>query len=60
MMPDGAGGLGDVFKSRSAYREDEVKPLQRLIMDAVNRDPDIRGALKMEFDCEPVDLDKEP
>lgn len=59
MMPDGAAGLGDVFKSRSAYREDEVKPLQRLIMDAVNRDPDIRSALKMEFDCAPVDLDKE-
>lgn len=60
MMPDGAGGLGDVFKSRAAYREDEVKPLQRLIMDAVNRDPDIRGTLKMEFDCAASDLDKEP
>jgi PBSX family phage portal protein len=59
MMPDGAAGLGDVFKSRSAYREDEVKPIQRLIMDAVNRDPDIRNGLKMSFDCEPVDLDKE-
>lgn len=53
IVPNNTAGLGDPLKARAAYREDEVKPLQRLIQDAINRDPDIGSALKFEFDCEP-------
>ncbi|CAI1949634.1 phage portal protein [Serratia marcescens] len=58
IIPGAAGGLGDPIKVRAAYQEDEVKPMRRLIMDAVNRDPDIRGALQMAFDCAPTPLDE--
>ncbi|WP_369115163.1 phage portal protein [Edwardsiella tarda] len=49
MMPNNTGGFPDPGKSRAAYREDEVLPLQRLLCDAIKTDPDIPTAMHLVF-----------
>ncbi|EKS7779985.1 phage portal protein [Edwardsiella piscicida] len=49
MMPSNTGGFPDPGKSRDAYREDEVLPLQRLLCDAIKAAPDIPGNLHLVF-----------
>lgn len=43
------GSFGDIEKIRSTYRLDEVLPMQEMIAEAVNRDPDIPPALRLVF-----------
>lgn len=52
IIPVNAGGLPDPEKSRATYRKDEVVPLQRMIMNAVNSQPDIPLNLKLNFTFE--------
>lgn len=49
IIPSNAGGFGDPLKIRQAYREDEVFPMQNLIADTINNDPDISGQLAVRF-----------
>ncbi|WP_396130846.1 phage portal protein [Ewingella allii] len=49
IIPVNTGGLPDPEKSRATYRKDEVIPLQRMIMNAVNSDPDIPQHLHLNF-----------
>ena len=43
------GSFGDVEKIRNAYRLDEVLPMQEMIMDAINHDPDLTDTLRVRF-----------
>ncbi|KMK51483.1 phage portal protein [[Actinobacillus] muris] len=43
------GSIGDVAKIREAYRLDEVLPMQAMIAEAVNSDPEITGNLRITF-----------
>lgn len=52
IIPSNSAGLGDPEKARATYRKDEVIPLQRMIMDAINRDPQIPSALHVNFTLE--------
>jgi len=49
IIPVNTGGLPDPEKSRTTYRKDEVIPLQRMIMNAVNNVPDIPQHLHLNF-----------
>lgn len=49
IIPTNAAGLGDPEKSRDTYRQDEIIPLQRKFMRAVNSDPDIPAHLHLRF-----------
>ncbi len=46
------GSFGDVEKIRATYRLDEVLPMQRMIMDAINNDAEITGDLLVQFNIE--------
>lgn len=50
IIPSNAGGFGNPLLIRQAYREDEVYPMQNLIADAVNSDPDIPANLQLKFE----------
>lgn len=52
IIPSNSAGLGDPEKARATYRKDEVIPLQRMIMDAINSDPQIPAHLHVKFDIE--------
>ena len=43
------GSFGDVEKIRNAYRLDEVLPMQEMIMDSINHDPDLTDTLRVRF-----------
>lgn len=43
------GSLGDVTKMREVYRRDEIIPMQEMIAETVNADPDILGNLRLTF-----------
>lgn len=49
IIPASAGGLGDPVKTRATYHHDEVAPVQRRLMRAVNDDPDIPPSLHLHF-----------
>lgn len=49
IIPQNTAGLPDPEKSRATYRKDEVIPLQRMIMNAVNSDPEIPLHLRLNF-----------
>ncbi|MBU9839360.1 phage portal protein [Rahnella aceris] len=49
IIPQNTAGLPDPEKSRATYRKDEVIPLQRMIMNAVNSDPEIPIHLRLNF-----------
>lgn len=46
------GSFGDPIKMREAYRVDEVLPMQALIAETVNADPEISGKLEILFRME--------
>lgn len=46
------GSFGDIEKIRATYRADEVLPMQRMIMDAINNDAEITGDLLVQFNLE--------
>ncbi|CQJ45029.1 phage portal protein [Yersinia rohdei] len=52
IIPSNSAGLGDPEKARTTYRKDEVIPVQRMIMDAINSDPQISTHLHVKFDME--------
>lgn len=52
IIPSNSAGLGDPEKARATYRKDEVIPLQRMIMDAINNDPQISTHLHVKFELE--------
>ncbi|CNH37219.1 phage portal protein [Yersinia kristensenii] len=56
IIPSNSAGLGDPEKARATYRKDEVIPLQRMIMDAINSDPQIPVHLHVKFDIEDTQL----
>ncbi|CDF98024.1 phage portal protein [Avibacterium paragallinarum] len=49
IIPSNAGGLGDPIKLRDTYRQDEVLPMQSIISQAINSDPEIGNVLKVKF-----------
>ncbi|EBF4837610.1 phage portal protein, partial [Salmonella enterica] len=49
IIPQNATGLGDPDKARTIYGRDEVTPVRRKIMQAVNSDPEIPRALHLNF-----------
>lgn len=55
IVPTNAGGFGDPEKIGKEYSRDEVIPVCRIIMDAINRDSDIanRKDLQVKFDLNP-------
>ncbi|MEN3260700.1 phage portal protein [Sodalis endosymbiont of Spalangia cameroni] len=59
IIPSNAAGLGDPVKARETYRQDEVIPLQRMLRDAVNHDPDIPAHLHLMFGEEAAKTDTE-
>ncbi len=52
IIPENAAGLGDPIKARETYRKDEVIPLQKMFMDAVNSDPEVPEDLHLRFTIE--------
>ncbi|WP_408021835.1 phage portal protein [Spirabiliibacterium pneumoniae] len=50
IIPSNTGGLGDPMKIRTAYRQDEVLPMQEIITQAINADPEIVGKLRVIFE----------
>ncbi|MCA3994691.1 phage portal protein [Serratia marcescens] len=53
IIPGNTAGLGDPEKARETYRKDEVIPVQRMITDAINSDPDVPAHLHLNFSVEP-------
>lgn len=49
IIPQNAAGLGDPEKARTTYRKDEVIPIQRRFMAAVNGDKEVPPALHLKF-----------
>uniref|UniRef100_Q0HYT6 Phage portal protein, PBSX family n=1 Tax=Shewanella sp. (strain MR-7) TaxID=60481 RepID=Q0HYT6_SHESR len=52
MIPTNTAGLGDPLKYDEVYFKSETRPLIKMFVDAVNRDPEISRALKLVFDME--------
>lgn len=50
IIPVNTAGLGDPEKTDRVYFKNETKPMIKKIMDAVNSDPEINGALSLKFD----------
>ncbi|ECD9501408.1 phage portal protein [Salmonella enterica subsp. diarizonae] len=55
IIPQNATGLGDPDKARATYGRDEVTPVRRKIMQAVNSDPEIPPSLHLNFTLEDVE-----
>jgi PBSX family phage portal protein len=52
IIPANTAGLGDPEKYDGVYFKNETKPLINRLVDAVDRDPEIGGKLKLVFDME--------
>ncbi len=52
IIPSNAAGLGDPEKARETYRKDEIIPLQRMLMEAINSDRDVPEYLHVKFSME--------
>lgn len=50
MIPTNTAGLGDPTKYDKVYFKSETKPLINILVDSVNRDPEITASLKLVFD----------
>ncbi|WP_313375149.1 phage portal protein [Pantoea sp. CTOTU50773] len=57
IIPQNAAGLGDPAKTEATYKKNEVLPLQRRLMTAVNGDPDVPDHLHLKFDLESTNKD---
>ena len=49
IIPQNAAGLGNPETARETYRKDEILPVQRRFIAAVNEDPDVPGYLHLKF-----------
>lgn len=49
IIPQNAAGLGNPETARETYRKDEILPVQRRFMAAVNEDSDVPGYLHLKF-----------
>lgn len=52
IIPSNTAGLGDPTKYDGVYFKNETKPLIKMFVDAVERDDEIRGKLKLVFDLD--------
>ncbi len=59
IIPTNGATIPNPDTARETYRKDEVVPLQRKIMFAVNNDPDVPESLWLRFDVEDDDAQKE-
>ena len=57
IIPQNAGGLGDPEKVEATYKKNEIQPVQRRLMQAVNGDPDVPEHLYLKFDQESTNKD---
>ncbi|WP_225614419.1 phage portal protein [Pantoea sp. PNT02] len=57
IIPQNTGGLGDPEKVEATYKKNEVQPIQRRLMQAVNGDPDVPEHLYLKFDQESTNKD---
>lgn len=57
IIPQNAAGLGDPAKARETYRKDEILPVQRRLMAAVNGDPEVPERLHLKFTAETTNKD---
>lgn len=55
IVPQNTAGLGDPEKARNTYRKDEVLPVQRRMMAAINNDPEVPAHLHLVFATETTD-----
>ena len=49
IIPTNTGGLGDPLKYRETYQNDEIQPLQEIIAETINNDPEMGLGLKVKF-----------
>ncbi|WP_241013497.1 phage portal protein [Aggregatibacter actinomycetemcomitans] len=49
IIPINTAGLGDPLKYRETYQNDEISPLQEIIAETINNDPEIGVGLKVKF-----------
>lgn len=49
IIPTNTGGLGDPLKYRETYQNDEIQPLQEIIAETINNDPEVGLGLKVKF-----------
>lgn len=49
IIPQNAAGLGDPEKAESTYQKNEIAPLQRKFLRAVNDDPEVPERLHLSF-----------
>lgn len=52
IIPSNTAGLGDPTKYDGVYFKNETKPLIKMFVDAVERDDEIRGKLKLVFNLD--------
>jgi hypothetical protein len=52
MIPTNTAGLGDPTKYDEVYFKSETKPLIKIVVDAVARDPEVPASLRLVFDME--------
>lgn len=52
MIPTNTAGLGDPTKYETVYFKAETRPLINMVVDAINRDPEIPPGVKLVFDME--------
>lgn len=52
MIPTNTAGLGDPLKYDEVYFKAETRPLIKMFVDAVNRDPEVSRSLKLVFDMD--------
>jgi PBSX family phage portal protein len=52
MIPTNTAGLGDPTKYDEVYFKSETKPLIKIMVDAVARDPEVPASLRLVFDME--------
>jgi PBSX family phage portal protein len=50
IIPVNTSGLGDPEKTDKVYFKNETKPMIKKFIDAIARDPEIKGTLKLNFD----------
>lgn len=59
IIPENAAGLGDVEKAERTYKKNEVAPIQRRFMQAVNTDPEVPERLHLNFDLSYLETGRE-
>lgn len=52
MIPTNTAGLGDPTKYDMVYFKSETRPLIKMLVDAINRDPEVPANVRLVFDME--------